>query len=351
MAGIIDSTMTALNAGGENFVQTAFNAFSPPVITAFKLLAGISVAWYGVRAMLGIGDLSLGSIFRQLMPIVVVVAILSSWSIFQTFFLRIVVDFPEEIGKALFASFKSMAGGGGGGGPSGSATDAGTGLQVAWDTGWDAVAAVWAKGGVTSMGAFLLAALIAVGVIFFAVGGFFIVLLAKIIAFVLLAIAPIFFMMACFQWTRQYVSSYINALFHVVIALIVSYAVIGFFLGIADASIRGLMVAAKNPAINMADIGPFLFFSFLGFFVFLQVPQLAAMLAGGISMNLGTSQIATAAMRPMQMGRSAANNGVNRLRGGSPAQKAAEQLELRRESHSTANAQMIANAVTQSRMS
>lgn len=340
MAGFIDATMTTLNSGGEGYVRQAFDAFSPAVITSFKILAGISVAWYGIRAMLGMGDMSLGTIFRQLMPIVVVIAVLSSWQLFQTFFFDITVKFPDEVGKTMFSAFGG-----------GSASNATTALQSAWDIGWDAVKAVYAKGGVTSMGAFLLALIIAIGIILFVVGGFVIVLMAKMFAFVMLAVAPLFFMAACFQWTRQYVSSYLNALFHVMISLIVAYAVVGFFLGLAEPAMQSLKSAAGGADINMGEIGPFLFFAFLGFFVFLQTPQIAAALAGGIAFDLGremtryaragTGAVTGAAGRQIESGR--------QKKAGRVAAGRAEQLEQRREAHSTANASMIANAVMASR--
>lgn len=340
--GFIDATMNTLNTGGQGYVEAAFNAFSPVVITSFKILASISVAWYGIRAMLGMGDLSLGSIFRQLMPIVVVIAVLSNWDLFQTFFFDIVVKLPDEVGKTLFSAF-------GGGG---SASDATTALQSAWDIGWDAVKAVFAKGGVTSMGAFLLAIVIAVGIILFVVGGFVIVLMAKMFAFVMLAVAPLFFMLACFQWTRQFVSSYLNALFNVIVALIVAYAVVGFFLGLSEPAMQSLKAAAGGTEIDMGQIGPFMFFAFLGFFVFLQTPQIAAQLAGGVALDMGR-ELTRFARGRLGDAASAAGGGYNRMRGGSRRERVAatraEALEQRREAHGSANAQMIANAVMASR--
>lgn len=276
---LIESVMTSLESAGSGYVQTAYQALAAPVLVSAKILFGISVAWYGIRGMLGMANFSFAAMFQQLFYIVLIVAVLTSWPIFQTFFYDIVLKFPEQVGTILFSGFDAALGGAGGT-PS-------AGLQRAWDTGWEAVRTIWAKGGVFSVAPAVIATFVAVGTMAFVIAAFFIVAMSKIFAYILLAIAPVFIFAAIFDWTRGYFKSYVNALFYVSIALIMSYAVVGFFLGLSAAAVESLRVTAGDATLGLSEIAPFLFFMFLGCLVFVQIPTLASMVAGGIGVSVG----------------------------------------------------------------
>lgn len=273
---LIETAMTALDTAGTGFVKTAYTTLSATVLPTAKIFFGLSIAWYGLQGMLGMSQFTLDTIFKRLGVIALITVGLSGWPFFETFFYDIVIKTPEQIGNALFKGFV--------GGKVASST---AGLQVAWDTGFEAVQAAFAQGGISSLGAYLAGILIAFAVIFFTVLAFVIIAFGKMFAYVLLSIAPLFIILLAFQWTRNWFISYINALFHIIILLIVSYAVVGFMLGMSFGAVQTLQSDAKSMTASFVSIAPYIFYMILGGICFTRVPSLAAMLAGGISMNVG----------------------------------------------------------------
>lgn len=292
--GFITEIMNKLDTVGSTYVQTAYSSLSTPLITSLKIIFAITVAYYGIRVMLGISNVSLSTIFKQLSVIMLIMVGLSAWANYQTFIYDIVIEFPESVGNELFKGFAA----------GNVSTGAESALQTAWDTGWEAVRAAFAKGGIRSLGAFLVAGLLAFANIIFIVSGFFVVAMAKMFAFVLLALGPIFIATVAFEWSRNWFFSWLNALFNVMCVLMVGYAVIGLVLGLGWNTIESVKVAAGDLSIMLRDSAEYLFFAVLGAFVFLQVPSIASMLAGGIALNAGQSMgMTTMTMARLGLGR------------------------------------------------
>ncbi|MEY9785384.1 type IV secretion system protein [Sinorhizobium fredii] len=279
MGDFITEIMNKIDTVGSTYVQTAYSSLSAPVIQSLQIIFAITVAYYGIRIMLGISNVNLGTVFKQIAVIVLIMVGLEAWANYQAFVYDIVIDVPEEVGNALFKGFAA----------GNVSTGAESALQTAWDTGWEAVRAAFAKGGIRSMGAFLVGSMLALGNVIFIVSGFFVVAMAKMFAFVLLALGPIFIGLVAFEWSRNWFFSWLNALFNVMCVLMVGYAVIGLVLGIGWNTIESVKVASSDLSIMLRDAAEYIFFCVLGAFVFLQVPSIASMLAGGIALNAGQS--------------------------------------------------------------
>ena len=292
MAGFIEETFQKMQTNGETYVSSAYNALSSPLLTTLKTLFVIMLTWYGYQMAVGRAQVSLSELVKRLGWMVVIIAASQTYATYRSFIFDIVTKVPEEIGKILFSAFNTAGSGTSGG--SGSSSGASGGLQKVWDTGWQAVSAAYAKGGITSLGSFLIALLIAVGNIFFVCIGVFIIGAAKIVSFVLIAIGPLFIALATFQWSRSWTFSWLNMLFNSMCTLIVGYAVIGFFLGIANLAISSTAAASNDLSLALKEISQFCFFCFLGGAVFLQVPQIAAGLAGGLSLDGLSASLRTA---------------------------------------------------------
>ncbi|WP_188826125.1 type IV secretion system protein [Brucella endophytica] len=279
MGDFITEIMNKVDTVGSTYVQSAYSSLSAPVIASLKIFFAISVAYYGIRVMLGMSNVSLGEVFKRLSVIMLIMVGLSAWANYQVFIYDIVIDVPESVGNTLFKGFAA----------GNVSTGAESALQTAWDTGWEAVRAAFAKGGIRSMGAFLVAGLLALANIIFVVSGFFVVAMAKMIAFVLLALGPIFIGLVAFEWSRNWFFSWIGALFTTMCTLMIGYAILGLVLGIGWNTIESVKVAADDLSIMLRDAAEYLFLCVLGAFVFLQVPTLASMVSGGISANVGQS--------------------------------------------------------------
>ncbi len=279
MAGFIEDTFQKMQNAGDSYVSSAYQQLSQPVLTTLKVLFVIMIAWYGYQMLMGRATVSLSEIARRVGWMVVIIAALQAFATYRLFIFEIVTKVPETVGQLLFKIFDGAGGGSGSGG------NVQSGLQKVWDTGFQAVSAAYAKAGITSLGAFLIALMLAVGTIFFVCIGVFVIGVAKILAFVLLALGPLFIGLAVFQWSRSWTFSWLNMLFNAMCLLMVGYAVIGFFLGIANLAVNSTAAASSDLSLALKEVSQFCFFCFLGGVVFIQVPQVAAGLAGGLSIS------------------------------------------------------------------
>lgn len=338
---LIADAMVSLESAGNGYVQTSYDVLSATVLPIAKIFFTILIAWFGIQGMMGINQFSMASIFRLSVVIALVILALTTKDIFITFFYNIVIQAPEQIGTVLFDGFSVT-----GGTPAG-ASGAESGLQKAWDTGFETFQAIFAKAGLTNPGPALLAIFVLIIVVLFVAIAFFIIAIAKMFAFVLLAIAPLFIVLAAFQWTRNWFISYINALFHVSILLVVAYALIGFILGMSSGVVDALNVSSSSISQTMTEIAPFLFYMVIGILSFTRVPQLAAMLAGGIALDAG--QFGARNAYDNTVGR--ASRAIGARQAGKRAAVAQEQKTVRQETHVSSVGKSIADAVQSSRTS
>lgn len=335
---LIADAMLALESAGSGYVQTSYDMLSATILPIAKIFFTILIAWFGIQGMMGINQFSLGSIFRLSVVIALVILGLTTKDVFITYFYNIVIKAPEQIGTVLFDGFSAS------GTPAG-ASGAESGLQKAWDTGFETFQAIFAKAGLTNPGPAFLAIFVLIVVVLFVAIAFFIIAISKMFAFVLLALAPLFIVLAAFAWTRNWFISYINSLFHVSILLVVAYALIGFILGMSSGIVDTLNVSSSSVSQTMTEIGPFLFYMVIGILSFTRVPQLAAMLAGGIAMDTG--QYGARGAFDNTIGR--ANRAISSNRQGKRNAQAAEQKTVRKEAHVSSVGKSIADAVQSSR--
>lgn len=335
---LIADAMVSLENAGSGYVQTSYDVLSATVLPIAKVFFTILIAWFGIQGMMGINQFSLGSIFRLSVVIALVILALTTKDVFITYFYDIVIKAPEQLGTILFDGFSTTAT------PSGT-SGAESGLQKAWDTGFETFQAIFAKAGLTNPGPALLAIFVLIVVVLFVAIAFFIIAIAKMFAFILLALAPLFIILAAFAWTRNWFISYINALFHVSILLVVAYALIGFILGMSSGVVDVLNVSSGSVSQTMTEIAPFLFYMVIGILSFTRVPQIAAMLAGGIALDAG--QYGARGAYDNTIGR--ASRAISSRQQGKRMAQVSEQKTLRQEDHVSSVGKSIADAVQSSR--
>jgi len=319
--------MGKIDTIGSAYVQTAYMTISTPLNVSLKILISISIAWYGYSVMVGISNLALSTIFKKLMGFTLIMAAVTSWVNYQTYIYDIVIGVPENIGTLLFKNLAAE---------NHADKDIRHALQMAWDAGWEATSAAFAKGGIRSLGAFMVAGILAVGTIIFVVGGFIVTGAGKLFAYVLLGIGPIFIATLVFDWTRNWFMGWLNTLFNTMCILIVGYAILGFMMGLSWATIEELQASSEDFSLSLLQAAQFLFIGVIGGLAFMQVPMIAAMLAGGIALNAGQSwsysMTKWGLKQPWRLTRRAvnagrrANNLYKKMRGKGPDDKLAQKI-------------------------
>ncbi len=218
MDDFIGELLDRIDASGQNFSQSAYQALSQDLEPLLRLLFVLAVLFYGVQLFLGTSRLSVAEIIGRLVRVFVILILVGTWSNFNDLVYDWLTTVPEAAGRAILAASGTGV------------TEPTNGLSQIWKTANTAAAAFSEQAGYLSV----LPALIGIVIMLFA--GIFvaialgILVLAKVILWVLLGTAPIFISCFFFDSTRNYAVGWLNqSLLYAMIPLFVY--VIAAFLG------------------------------------------------------------------------------------------------------------------------
>lgn len=189
MDDFIGELLDRIDASGENFSQSAYEALSQDLDPLLRLLFVLAVLFYGIQLFLGTSRLSVAEIIGRLVRVFVILVLVSTWSNFNDLVYDWLTTVPEAAGRAILAA-------------SGTGIDEPTnGLSQIWETANVAAAAFSEQAGYLSVLPALIGMIIMVFAGLFVAIALGILVLAKVVLWVLLGTAPIF--IACFFSMRR----------------------------------------------------------------------------------------------------------------------------------------------------
>lgn len=119
------------------------------------------------------------------------------------------------------------------------------------------------------------------GSLFTLVAGIMIIL-SKVALVLMLAIGPIFIVMAMFSATQRFFDAWLQQVLNAMLSIVMLLAVCSLFFGLTEQAIGGAQkVVESNPLQAVAIIGVV---SVACSFLLMQVPQIASQLAGGVAL-------------------------------------------------------------------
>jgi type IV secretion system protein VirB6 len=158
-------------------------------------------------------------------------------------------------------------------------------IDTIWDRGGAVAGSLWDKGGLLTgdVGFYVAAAAIYVLVGFVCVYTMFLIALSRIALAVLLALGPLFILMALFDATRRFFEAWLHELSNYALVGIVSVMVCALMLDLVQA--YAVQTAARGAALMTVDALNLALAAGLVILVLRQVLPLAARLAGGLALS------------------------------------------------------------------
>lgn len=256
-SGYIGSTVAAVS-----------NAIAP---AAFMLL-GVYIALWGLASMRGLIQEHVMEFITRTIKIGAILGIaigLGSYNVYitDTFFTS-----PTQFANSMTNATSNAS--------------AITALDTILDNGFKIGKAFWDKGGILKgdFGMYIIATLIWLVTILVTAYGCFLIVLAKIALSILIGLGPLFILSLLFQATGNFFNSWIQQLSNYALLIILVIAANVFVIDLfQQASTPGMTGIASSAQID--KIFPFLITGGIALLVLAQLPQIAAGLAGGISLS------------------------------------------------------------------
>ena len=123
----------------------------------------------------------------------------------------------------------------------------------------------------------------------------FLLILSKFAIAIILAIGAMFLVLYLFNTTRTLFSSWVNSLFNYALIPILTFSLLHLMLRIMKSYTDELAVAAASGKMTFADVPGFFLFGVITLVVLMQVPNMAAGLAGGLGLTTAGAPMAMAA--------------------------------------------------------
>lgn len=301
MDDFIGELLDRIDASGENFSQSAYEALSQDLEPLLRLLFVLAVLFYGVQLFLGTSRLSVAEIIGRLLRVFVILILVGTWSNFNDLVYDWLTTVPEAAGRAILAASGTGV------------TEPTNGLSQIWKTANTAAAAFSEQAGYLSV----LPALIGIVIMLFA--GIFvaialgILVLAKVILWVLLGTAPIFISCFFFNSTRNYAVGWLNqSLLYAMIPLFV-YVIAAFLIAAMEPELTTIDSISGNRELKLSDFAAFIMLCIAGAFVLFQVQSLAQGIVGAFATAIG-HESRRHAYRGVYLGREAIGQSARQTR-------------------------------------
>ena len=248
-AGVIRGVLASVDCNTRDFAQLGYEAVtaSPSFQTALTALLTIYVATIGYRLLFAAGGARLSDAPGMALKIGAILALVTSWSVFQTLVFDVASRAPIEIGALIAASPQAT---------SFLAADPVGGLQVAYDELSNAAIAFGQAGGpdataYTSREAAAARALSAAsGALFMSSAG--LISIATVTIGVLTAVGPVFVALFLFLQTRGLFVGWVRALAAAAFASLSAWVLIVLMLAVLEPWLVALAQQRQENILNVS---------------------------------------------------------------------------------------------------
>ena len=260
----------------ETFVTNGVAEMQGSVGLTFAVVGAVYFAIYGWMMMYGYVQASLTDTLKQMAKLAFAYIVATQGAVYALF----VVDFfwalPEAIGNNLLRLTADAAG---------STADTEDSIATVFETYQENLSVITEK--VAKSGRIvpdILAGILAVIMQIPIIAAVFIVLIAKIGLSIMLVLGPLMIVAVLFGWTKGLFEGWLRQCLTFVMTAILAYAVIALLMSMLDTFANDLNDPAAS-AIKWVNAIPLALMAIICALVFLQVPQFAAGLVGGIGLR------------------------------------------------------------------
>ncbi len=161
-----------------------------------------------------------------------------------------------------------------------------TALTNVWNSTLNLASAFTQNAGYLSAGPYIFAGIMVVAVALLIAYAVFVITLAKLFMWLLLALAPIFILLLLFGFTSAFFSGWIRTLVLYFVVQVLIYAFLAFFLALSQQYFDAAAGVAANQTATFGNVGPIIVVALIGFFLLMQIPTVAANIVGGFALGV-----------------------------------------------------------------
>lgn len=304
MEDFLGELLDRIEASGANFSQNAYGVVGAEVMPLLEIMAVVYVAWYAVQLLVGSARLGVGEIVGRIVRMMLVLALVSQWGYFDTFFYSWLDDTPEDVGRAILAASSTGI------------TEPTNGLSLIWKTANDAASAFAEQSGYFAVLPSLIGFLIMACTAIFMAVALAILVLAKVMMWVLIGTAPIFIGCMLFEQTRSYGVGWFNQVIIYALIPLFIYVIAAFLIAAMDPELTAIETAAQSRTLKLSDVAAFILLCAAGAFIMLQIQSIAQGIAGGIAAGIGQMGYGIARFAGIQVPRRTFRSGMAAGRAG-----------------------------------
>ena len=289
---LITALLDSVDKIGATYVENAYTALASDMVVpgtngalgAGQLMLVLYVIYWGYEVWSGTARGTPTEIFWRLFRVFVIWTFAQQWYNFQFYVYNFLENVPNAIGNAIVGSMNVQMPGGAITSANGVASqlDNILGLTLAGITSFTAQAHWWN---------FLLdlMGVVVYAVVLFLVGyAAFLVILAKLFTWILLALAPIILLLALFRVTAIIVANWVKLLLEYFFLQILVYAFLAFFLTLSQSYFAALaQTVSGSTGALWSDLLPIVLVGIIGFFLLTQLQVVAGSLVGIQSFQRG----------------------------------------------------------------
>jgi type IV secretion system protein VirB6 len=298
MEDFLGELLDRIEASGANFSEEAYGVVGSEVMPLLQILAVVYVAWYAVQLLVGSARIGVGEVVGRVVRVMLILALVSQWGYFNTFFYSWLNDTPEDVGRAILAASSTGI------------TEPTNGLSLIWKTANDAASAFAEQSGYFAVLPSLIGFLIMGCTAIFMAVALAILVLAKVMMWVLIGTAPIFIGCMLFEHTRNYGVGWFNQVVIYALIPLFIYVIAAFLIAAMDPELTSIEAAAQNRTLKLSDVAAFVLLCAAGAFIMLQIQTIAQGIAGGIAAGIGQMGYSIARFAGINVPRGTVRGGI-----------------------------------------
>lgn len=287
---ILTDLFTKVDTFGTNFVSQTYQSISSLLTGAggsgtniAALLLILYIIFWGFGIWAGTAKGGPTEIAFRLLRVFAIYTLATSWGDFDVYAYKIFNALPSAIGNALLTTVSANS--------TGTSANLNTSdgvqnaLQNMYNSAGAGFEAFTKNAGIMNPGPYFLGVVFVVVLILLIAYAVFLIILAKLFMWLLLALAPIFIISLLFGFSSHYFQGWLRTLVQYMIVQVLVYGFVAFFINISQQMFDKINQANGSFETTVTELFPVVLISAIGIMLLNQITYVASSIVGGVPMG------------------------------------------------------------------
>lgn len=277
---IISDLLHGIDHAGGNFVEVLYKRIGLYLDPVFFSMLVIYFIWYGYSIMSSKSSASPLEAAERLGKAMFIYWIVTNWAPFADSLYVLVQKIPDILAQRIVKTISASTGGSG--------VDV-SGIPAMFDGLYSTTVKVVGQiytGSLMDIFGGLLSIIIIVFTLLFIGVALASIIAAKVMLFIVLALGPVWLILALFNYSYRFTDGFLTVCAQLVIQQILIYGFLGFYFYMVTLSVNVAENGGGDDITGkLSHVMPLLLVTLVGFYVLLQIPMIAGVLAGGAPLS------------------------------------------------------------------